>query len=234
MSDNSGSKFAPKEAFMRWGWDRVMAATDLPHELSEAAFPGWRNAFAAGDPRKARIALGDALAGQDFRWAWLEQCFDWIHRVIEPVHGWPHAWRTPRRKLLKLPGSRMDLLALELGGMVYQARNRTDFARLRQHEPRSNMVYEVVLVSGWGCPAEDAIARLFAARFAAGDGSSWPPYFPGDRTTIRFDVFSRHESVGEIARCALRGVEPVWPLSITAPWPVFPAIDSEFIRQMSA
>lgn len=223
MSGDFGAQFGPDESFIRWGWDRIMGTTDLPLEVSEPVYASWRDAFVAGDPRRESNVLHDALSDIGFRWPWLDQCFDWIQRVIEPVHGWPYTWRTPRRKLLRLPKSTIDLLSGEIANAVYQARNRTNYARLRQREPRPNLVYEVVLVGGWGCPAEDAIAHLFVDRFAAGDGTSWPPFFPGDRTMVRFDVLRRPPTSGEIARCAIRTVEPLWPLPASAPLPAFPA-----------
>jgi|GEM_PF-6306394 len=224
MSGSFGPKFAPNEVFIRWGWDRIMATTDLPQAVSEPIYAGWRDAFVGGDPRRERNALRDGLADQEFRWLWLERSFDWIKRVIEPVHGWPYTWRTPRRKILRLPKSKVDLLGGDLGGMVYQARDRTNYARLRQSKWPAVRTDEVVLVAEWGCLAENAIARLFVDRFAAGDGTAWPPYFPGDRTTVRFEVHGGHKytSAGEIARCPAALVEPLWPISANMPFPALP------------
>lgn len=222
MSVSFGPQFAPDEAFMRWGWERVMATTDIPFEMSEAAYPNWRAAFVSGDPRRERNVMREAFGSLDFRWYWLEESFQWIQRVIEPVHGWPYTWRTPIRKSLRLPKYRVDLLGGEIAGAVYQARSREAYATSRQRKGGPNLARELVLVSGWGCPAEDAVARLFVDRFRAGDGTSWPPFFPGDRTSLRFEVFRHPATPNEIARCPASMVEPLWPLPTSTPFPTLP------------
>lgn len=219
-----GPQFAPEETFIRWGWDRIMTTTDIPVAVSEAAYPNWRSAFVSGDPRRERSMMRDAFGSLDFRWFWLEQSFDWVQRVIEPVHGWPYLWRTPVRKSLRLPKYRVDLLAGEVAHAAYQARNRANYARSRDYRRPSGRVFEVVLVCGQMCPAEDAIARRFIDRFAAGDGTAWPPFFPGDRTGVQTDLYAGRvfKSAGEIARCTAAAVEPLWPLPKTMPFPFLP------------
>ncbi|MFN4017132.1 MAG: hypothetical protein ACK4JB_17470 [Reyranella sp.] len=196
-----------------------MASTNLPQSISEPAYVPWRDAFWSGDPRKELTVVRKALDGQSFRWFWLEDAFGWIERHIYPEFGWPYCWRTPVRKSLKLPESMIDLLAGDLARMVYAGRDRAGYERLRRGRPGSRGVYEAVLTAGLGCPAEDAIARHFCTRFAAGDGLSWPPFFPGDRSGVRVDVFRRTESAAEVARCSIGAVEPLWPIPVGSPFP---------------
>lgn len=217
MTDLLVSSFAPDEVYMRWGWERIMASTDLPQSISEPAYAPWRDAFWSGDPRGASTVVRKALDGLSFRWFWLEDAFRWIEREIYPDFCWPYCWRTPVRKSLRLPESMVALLADDIGRMVYAARDRAGYERLKGSRGRG--VYEAVLTSGLGCPAEDAIARGFSARFAAGDGLSWPPFFPGDRSGVRIDVFRRTEIPAEVARCSIRAVEPLWPLPVRSPFP---------------
>lgn len=213
--------FAPAEVFMRWAWDRIMASTNLAPSITEPAYLPWRDSFWSGDLRKANAVVREALDGHSFRWFWLEDAFEWIERNIRPEYGWPYSWRTPVRKTLRLPKAMVDLLADDLGRLVYAGRDRANYARLKHGRPGARGVYEVVLTAGLGCPAEDAIVRSFASRFAAGDGMSWPPFFPGDRSGCRMDVFRRTQSAAEVARCPIGSVEPLWPLPVSSRFPQF-------------
>lgn len=212
---NFGREFAPSEVFMRWAWHRVVGSTDLPVEVTEPLWPGWSAAFADGDSRRGEKVLRAGLGTVSFRWPWLEQSVDWIGRVVMPEHGWPFNWRN--HKLENLP---LEMLPGELGRMVYEARNRSNWARLRSHTWPRDRADEVVLVAG-DSPAEGAIAGRFAHRFAAGDATAWPPYFPGDRSFVRLEVHRglKFTSPTEIARCRAKLVEPLWPVPPEMPFP---------------
>jgi hypothetical protein len=190
--------------------------TDFPRDLVARTYHLWHEAFDSGDSRRTYAVLRDAFGGySSFSWPWLKQSFDWIEREIAPALGWPYLWRTPIRKELRLPARTLKLLDGELHGMAYWSRNRANAAQLRRRRTTSR----AILISGHGCPVEDAIARRFIDRFAAGDGTAWPPYFPGDRTGVVVDVFGDLTMPSEISRCSLISVEPFWPVPPTMPFP---------------
>lgn len=217
---NFGRQFAPGEIFMRWAWDRVVGSTDLPVAVTEPLWPDWSAAYADGDSRRGEKVLRAGLGTVSFRWPWLEQSVDWIGRVVMPEHGWPYLWRTPQRGQLRLPAATLSILAGELGHMCYMARNRADWARVRAHSWRRERTDTVVLDAG-PSPAERVIAARFGDRFAAGDAQAWPPYFPGDRSSVRFEVHGGLTFTGrkEIARCRAQLVEPLWPIPPDMPFP---------------
>ncbi len=216
MSSAVRPRFAPDEIFCRWAWDRTVKTTDFGADLIERGFAVWRDAFWTGDPRRTGVVLGEFFGGRTFRWPWLEQSLEWVEREIKPSAGWPYLWRTPVQGDLRLPDSMLKLLEITLMHLTYRARDRENTAHLADL-----MDWDVVLVTVAGCQAEDAIARRFASRFAAGDRLALPPYFPGDRTAWRLDRRSVDPSPPEISRCRLRTLKPLWPVPADMPFPTF-------------
>lgn len=173
-----GEQFATPTDFLQAAWDQVLAGAHLPGNLSERAFAAWAAAHRSGQPREEFRVLFELLAGTG--WAWAE--YDRWKAEFERGGRLPYMWEQATCDTRPDPHGerpRCAILAHSLTITAYTLNNRStvdaNASRLGG--------YRLWVIPG--CAVEAEIAARYAAQIEAGDLTVVPPFFPGDRTTLK-------------------------------------------------
>lgn len=170
----------------RAAWDRTTAGITGAAEEIAAFREAFAEALAAGESLHAlEEELQDALAERDWTWPWFEE---WSATFAEwGVHpgNWPPLAPTPTpdppptaEDLAEYRRAAIAPLIAHTAAMIYFRDRHLSRARpgIRwKLAPRSD-------------EAEQRVAAQKGPAIEAGDLSSLPPFFPGDRTTLTTDM----------------------------------------------
>jgi hypothetical protein len=176
------SPFATPASAISDAWNFVLASTTIPEDLREALLPAYVYAHRSGNPKLEAPAL--AILGA-YRWEW-PSFEEWLERFRE-TGEWPYIWNqndipalVKRDSQWKLRQARVEVLAHTLAMTAYNARDCTGKSAL-------------MLRHGWSLvdirdPVEMRIAQQIKRRIDVSDWRTWPPFFPGDRTSLHANL----------------------------------------------
>ena len=158
--------------------EHVLASITVPAETLQTVRKHWIRAFRSGSPRIIRLAL-TPLANTN--WDWPE--FDRWQTRFKEIQEWPYMWsRCNVPEAIEagdanwLRQAKIDVLDHTLMTKAY---SRVRFERM------ANFFSE----RGWriadgGCKVERQIAELCKPDVSMNDWQTWPPFFPGDRSSV--------------------------------------------------
>lgn len=167
--------------FPEAAFDLVTEEIDWPAGIRQAARAAWIGAFERGDTRLEVRALAAEVF--EVEWHWPE--FERWHAFFVEEGIWPVMWEAfePPHDLEEDeefeagPVARVRLLTHTLSSTTYRLRDTVNTLP-------TGWSWDLAVV-GDGDDVEPRIAALHQARVRRGDLSALPPYFPGDRTSLR-------------------------------------------------
>lgn len=161
------------DPFAATAFTSVMAEIAARPGLKEGIYPLWAEAYARGDPRAAKASLGALTSA---RWSW--PVFDEWRQEFERRGRWPYMWDSIGRRELRARrvAARAELLQHFLFRCACTCRDGTRMAPYYRR-------YGWRLI-GVGCEVEGQIAEERTALVDLDDWRTWPPFFPGDRTSM--------------------------------------------------
>ena len=164
-----GPDFARPAALCREAWEKVAGPARLPTALREA----WIAANGTGDPRQEVKALAEGLRGVAWSWPW----FATWQRDFDARGALPYIWESNDYRL-RPERARVAILAHTLNTVLGALDRASGLPELAERRGG----YRLVVIAG--CPVEADVASRYAQRIEAGDLSTVPPFFPGDRTSL--------------------------------------------------
>lgn len=179
------SPFATPTAHVHAAFDHVMQGVrGLTPEQLAALKTAYTEAHQAGDPRAEIRAFRAAGAEAPVKWP----AFDaWLER-FDREGLFPHLWRPIARicasaahegeapAAADLQGSMLELLAHTVSSTAFACRDHDRNGRFISSRGWR--------LSGAGDVVEDALAAEHLAGVRLDDWRTWPPFFPGCRTSL--------------------------------------------------
>lgn len=155
----------------------VFAKTSVKPMIVEGMLPLWLSGHMRSDHRVEVAALGALLTdGISFQWP---EFTEWRSRfILDKVtpSSWNVSWETMKNRRLGLRQERIGVLARTINSLL---RNRWEAAQQAQCGREGD--YEIVS----DCPASRLVAAERLSSLVVGDAATYPPYFPGDLSTVR-------------------------------------------------
>lgn len=161
----------------------VLGGTSVRSEIVDCMLPLWLHGQMRGDPRLEEAAFGPlATEGISFSWPWFSE---WLERFrkekLLPVRWEPLADQIKDRRL-GFRHERIPLLAHTLARLVYnrmRAEQQVGYADVRRAGSGRFQVSSE-------CEASRTIAEERLPLLVPGDWRTYPPYFPGDTSSIHW------------------------------------------------
>jgi hypothetical protein len=163
-------------------YQHVMGETNVDPELCRLILPLYAYANQTGSPKLEPLALA-ILEEVKWDWPWYKSWY--AH--FEQTKSWPYMWNNGEKDMAhmlrysatrQLRRHRVAMLAHSLSHISVNVRTfhkSKDFMEKRGWE----------LTSSIGCVVEDEVKAQFLASVELSDWRTWPPFFPGDRTSIK-------------------------------------------------
>lgn len=175
--DDDNGLFAPTSTEMIFVYQSVMNEIKLSETLYNCMLPMWPNGQRKGDTKLTLAALSP-LAGL-YSWKW--DAFDiWRKRfkrdslvpaswawADDEAKSWPNPWHAKR--MLLLHDTLSSAVRSRSEFLKWQAPHRIGKEWEFEHSP---------------CPVEAVVAKEYAGTLSLADWSTWPPFYPGDRSRL--------------------------------------------------
>lgn len=166
----------------------VLGLTTIKPDIVKGMLPLWLHGHQKGDPRLAEAALGPLRSpGISFAWPWFIEWLEHFREARLLPRAWePFADRVKDRRL-GFRDERVPLLADVLSRTIWNRREASlhlESSGTRLDGWQRTYTYELVV----DCEASESLLPDRLARLVPGDWLTYPPYFPGDRTSVRRKV----------------------------------------------
>lgn len=174
------SPLATPADFINASFEHVMRdVAGLPTRRLAALRQTYLVAHQAGDPRQELKAFREARGSTLLAW----RSFSTWHEVFRQSNQFPYMWRRAgiggdgKPPAADLQETMVELMAHTVTMTAYRCR---DFHRMGQHLAEKGW-----RLAGAGDQIEDTIAAARLATVRLDDWRTWPPFFPGDRTSLK-------------------------------------------------
>lgn len=155
----------------------VLAQTSVKPMIVEAMLPLWLSGHMRGDFRLETAAFGPLLTdGISFQWPIFAEWRDRFVQAEVLPEGWNITWETMKDRRLGLRQQRIGIMAQTISALLRNRREARRDAQMHNHG-----LYEITA----DCPASKLIAAERASSLVIGDATTYPPFFPGDRSSVR-------------------------------------------------
>ena len=164
-----GERFAPEEKFLTAGATYVLATTGIGKRLRAEIIASYQTLRLKGDPREEEAALQRILAGNRWRWPWLNEWRDTVREWSDRPYMWALCDEDP-----------VELLAHTISNGVDGARNMHSFLN------RGTLYDWSISPSIVGDEPPEMVPYVHEVldRLNPDDRRFWPPYLPGCRTCL--------------------------------------------------
>lgn len=166
----------------------VLGLTTIKPDIVKGMLPLWLHGHQKGDPRIQEAALGPLRSPEiSFFWPWFIEWLEHFREARLLPRAWePFADRVMDRRL-GLRDERIPLLADVLSRTVWNRGEASKHAARNDPSlPGWKRTYSYELVPD--CEASESLLPDRRTHFVAGDWRTYPPYFPGDRTSVQRKV----------------------------------------------
>lgn len=160
----------------REAFDHVMAGTTVKPFVAEAMFPLWLVGFRRGEPKYQRAAFYPLMDPEiSFQWPWF---VEWrgVFAKGEMPDSWTFMAMRIKDQRLALREDMVQLLSLTISATIG---NRHD-AAAHARSPGGSRPFRALS----SCPLSEQIATGRLSALVPGDWRTYPPYFPGDASSI--------------------------------------------------
>jgi hypothetical protein len=171
--------FALQSDYIVAGFNHVMAQTDLSADIHAAILPAWIYAVQSGNPRFGPAALRLLI---EVDWTWTR--YETLLAGFREMKSWPVMWK--HCGFDQLDGRHGDrswrkckvrLLSHTIWSTGVECRLATESG-----PGMARKGWRLAVVGD--CPFEVKVAAGMEAQVVIGDFTTYPPFFPGDRTMI--------------------------------------------------
>jgi len=162
----------------------VLGMTSVKETYLNGMLPLWLYGYQKGDPRMQEAALGPLRTeGVSFIWPWFSEWRESFREAkLLPLSWLPfsdHVWDLR----LGLRQERVAILSDVIWRTAWNRRLANQHAAFDDaSRPRRSMAYTYDLRSD--CEASQMVAARRLAGLVPGDWRTYPPYFPGDHSTV--------------------------------------------------
>lgn len=162
----------------------VLATTTIKDHYIRGMLPLWLYGYQKGDAVMQEAAFGPLCTdGVSFVWPWFLEWLDHFRSEQLLPRSWESFADHVKDRRHGLRKERIPLLADTLWRTVWNRRAAKQHASCCGGSDDLRRVYEYVLVAG--CEASESILPDKLLRLVPGDWRTYPPYFPGDRTSVQ-------------------------------------------------
>jgi hypothetical protein len=176
----SDTNFAPSIENISDAFNHVLREARIEKVLSKVLFESLTFAIQSGRPKMVPLALATL---RESTWSWPDYDY-WLAEFIA-AKTWPYMWgeyqhnypNLIRRSATgQMKNAKIELLAHTLTLTTYNVR--------RWQKNRGNLISRGWQFNHVGCKVEKAIAESFQHKIVPNDWKTWPPFFPGDRSSL--------------------------------------------------
>lgn len=163
----------------------VLGLTTIKPDLVKGMLPLWLHGYQNGDPRIQQAALGPLRSPDiSFVWPWFTEWLDHFRAQKLLPRAWELFADQVKDRRLGLREERVPLLSDVLIRTMWNRREANQHAasvdtKINGHS--RGYAYDLVA----DCEASESILKECLDQLVPGDWRTYPPYFPGDRTSVR-------------------------------------------------
>ncbi|MFK5979753.1 MAG: hypothetical protein QM488_12795 [Rhizobiaceae bacterium] len=179
------SKFATDKEYISEAYYYVMSGTRISADLHEKLLPAFVQAHQSGDPKKELHALKPLNTAE---WQW--PMFDLWSKAFQQINIWPYMWDK-----FDIPDLLADQQSEECKrALVKLLCHNLSMTTYTCHKALKGSQKDWFSRHGWRLvsindPVEDKIAEDLKDQVLLDDWRTWPPFFPGDRTSMTGNRF---------------------------------------------
>jgi hypothetical protein len=179
MIDNS--RFANGEDFIREAFEQVLQPCNLESGLHKVLLVSYVYANQSGIPKLEPLSLM-LLSEITWNWPWFNEWYS----AFKEVGAWPSMWKQEASNFphierhnasRQLRIAKVYILAHTISMVTCRVR---DFNKWKLN----SVSKELNLLSLPECRVECEVAADYSSTIKASDWTTWPPFFPGDRTSV--------------------------------------------------